>query len=334
MKTALGLLMLISIAFSVTSCFKEDEKVTPHVPGDAMIDTIELTGYYKNQVYYDLGTKTPVQVSLRNKWDLSFECAPNGWHIRLNTSCFMYAADLGNTGIGLPADTTGVPWKFDVSNGKADSTAIGVWFTINGSDTISNGHTYAINRGLDELGNPRGMRQLVIDSIASDVFYFRVSDFNGGNQKSYSVAKNPTVSNILFTFDSGTGVASEPDKNNWDLVFTQYTTLLYTDEGTPYPYLVTGVLMNPNLVIAAMDSLTAFTDVNYELINNFSFSNNQDQIGYDWKYYSFDSGSYTIRPQMIYIIRDTEGFYYKLHFLGFYNDKGEKGYPTIEFQKL
>ncbi len=334
MKPVFRIVTFLVLPFLAASCFKEDVKVTPHQPGNTIIDTIALTAQYKNQVYYDLGTKTAVFTNLRKQWDLSFECAANGWHVRLNTSCFMYSADMGTLDIGQPVDTTGVSWRFDTSNGKADSTAIGTWFTLNENDTVSNGHLLVINRGLDELGNPRGMRQLEIDSLSNNVFYFRVANFNGSNVKSYSVARNSLANHILFTFDSGSDVVTEPANHSWDLLFSQYTTLLYTDQGEPYPYLVTGVLLNPELVQVAQDSLDPFENITFETVSKLSFSNQQDKIGYDWKFYSFDTGSYTVRMNLNYVIRDTEGFYYKFRFLGFYNNKGEKGFPSIEYQRL
>jgi hypothetical protein len=59
-----------------------------------------------------------------------------------------------------------------------------------------------------------------------------------------------------------------------------------------------------------------------------------DFIGYDWKYYDFETGSYTVDFSRSYIIRTRAGFYFKLRFAGFYNASGEKGYPVIEFQRL
>ncbi|MEZ5083051.1 MAG: HmuY family protein [Bacteroidales bacterium] len=63
-----------------------------------------------------------------------------------------------------------------------------------------------------------------------------------------------------------------------------------------------------------------------------------DVIGYDWKVLQGDvnSGnvSYNIVPNRNYIIRNRNGFVYKLRFIEFYNTLGEKGYPTIEFQLL
>ena len=334
MTLFLRLMVFLALPFLVVSCFKEDVKVLPHQPGNTEIDTIALTSLYKNQVYYDLGTKSAVQTNLRKQWDISFECMSGGRHIRLNTSCFMVAADLGVKDINLPADTTGSKWRFDTSNGNPDSTAFGTWYSVTGSDTVSIGHTYAINRGLDEQGNPRGMRQFVVDSLVNNIFYFRVAGFDGSNVRSYSLAKNPTVNHVLFTFDSGANLVTEPADNTWDLLFTQYTTLLFTSAGLPYPYLVTGVLINPSLVEVAQDSTRAFADISFANVSGLAFSNRQDIIGYDWKFYSFDTGSYTVLMNRNYIIRDTLGFYYKFRFLGFYDVKGEKGYPSIEYQKL
>ena len=59
-----------------------------------------------------------------------------------------------------------------------------------------------------------------------------------------------------------------------------------------------------------------------------------DGIGHDWKYYDFDAGIYTIRPNMNYLIRSVTGYYFKLRFTAFYNRDGLKGYPVIEYQRL
>ncbi|MBK7172796.1 MAG: HmuY family protein [Bacteroidales bacterium] len=318
----------------LTACFKEDEKVTPHLPGNTLVDTVELTNLYKYQVFYELNSATSVGSSLRKQWDIAFESSPEGWHIRLNTSCFMYAAAFPGQEFGIMADTTNASWKFDNSNGDADSLAIGKWFTVNGNDTVSNGNLLIVNRGIDELGNDRGYRQLIIDSLSGGIFYFRTAKFNGSDQKSYVLNKVPGSNYSLFSFDTGVSPLEEPPSNAWDLMFTQYTTLLYTDLGEPYPYLVTGVLMNPVNVSVARDTSHTFSEITIESVEGLQFSNQQDFIGYDWKYYDFDTGSYTVDLNKIYVIRDNKGFLYKLRFLGFYNNLGEKGFPSFEFQRL
>jgi hypothetical protein len=65
-----------------------------------------------------------------------------------------------------------------------------------------------------------------------------------------------------------------------------------------------------------------------------SYTQALDAIGYDWKTYDFTAGSYTVRTGLSYIIMDTHGYCYKFRFTGFYNKKGEKGYPVVELQQL
>jgi len=327
--------IILVLPFILSSCFKDDEPVTPHQPGNSLTDTISLMPTYKYQVYFDLSSHEVMASLHKDSWDLAFESTPGGFLVRLNSSNFMYAADEGIREIGLPADTAGAIWKFDKSDGNPDSTAIGNWSFISGSDTIGNNHVFALNLGLDDLGNARGYRQLAIDSISKGTYYFRTSAFDGTDVKSHAVSKDPSVNAALFSFDSSSGESSsEPRLTTWDLLFTQYTTLLFTDIGEAYPYLVTGVLLNPSGTEAAVDTVHQFESITYDIAKTMQFSMARDAIGYDWKYYNFDTGAYTVSTSRFYIIRDQEGFYYKLRFTGFYNKVGQKGFPSFEFQRL
>jgi len=330
-------LIIVGLAVLVSSCFKEDEKVTAHIPGNYTTDTVALYESYRNQVYYSLSDSNAVKTNLKDLWDLGFESSPRGWRVILNSSCFMKSAYLAGQQFGSPVDTTGATWLFNPSDGSADSVAIGQWFEINGSDTIGTNRMLLIDRGIDELGNLRGFNQLVIDSLVQGTYYFRLADFDGANPLSFSVTKQGDVNYTNFSISSPSTIISEPPRTSWDLLFSQYTTLLYTDLGEPYPYLVTGVLLNPTLVEVAVDSITPFDNIDFEKAKSMTFTKQADRIGYDWKRYDFTGGSYTVNSDLIYIIRDTKGFYYKLRFIGFYryvNNKAEKGFPSFEYQKL
>jgi hypothetical protein len=319
----------------LTSCFKEDEMVQPHHSGNVITDTIELTQNYKYQVYFKLHSDSKVATNLRTGWDLAFECKQEGTHILLNSSCFMKVADCGIVPFAQPIDTTGLVWKFDRSDGNPDSTALLHWIRINGTDTIYPGHVYAIDRGLDENGNNLGLRQVIFDGIKQNRYSFRWANIDGTAATQAGIEKDTTVNFIHYSLKNGGEQSSpEPDKNGWDLLFSQYSTILFTDEGDPYPYLVTGVLLNQNGVSVALDSTNSFSDINFETARNLAYSRNLDAIGYDWKFYNFSTSSYTVLFNRTYIIRDTEGYFYKLRFTGFYNALGQKGYPVFEYQQL
>jgi hypothetical protein len=97
---------------------------------------------------------------------------------------------------------------------------------------------------------------------------------------------------------------------------------------------VTGVLSNRNNVEVAVDSVNDFAAITFAQVSQLNFSKSLDAIGYDWKNYDFESGAYTVNSKITYIIRNYSGLTYKLRFIGFYNDTGEKGYPVIEHQLL
>ena len=336
LRILLNILIIIS-ALLVTSCFKQDELVARHVPGKYTTDTVELTSNYKNQVYYSLIDSNSVVINDKDTWDLGFESSPLGWRVILNSSCFMKSAYLNGQNFGSPADTTGAIWLFNPSDGSEDSLAIGQWFTLNGSQVKGSDRLLLIDRGLDVNGEPRGFSQLVIDSLVNNIYYFRIAEMDGTNPKSYSITKKSGFNHVLFSISNPSLVISEPENTSWDLLFSQYTTLLVTDAGDPYPYLVTGILLNPLSVEVAVDSITPFADINFEKAQGMKFSKQADRIGYDWKKYDFTSGSYTTNSDITYIIRDTKGFLYKFRFIGFYkylNNRLQKGYPSFEYQKL
>ena len=314
------------------SCFKEDEMIAPHPRGDVQTDTIAMTETYKFQLYFSLDSGRVAGWNIKTASDLGFECTPSGWHILLNSSIFMKAADLGAVEFGIKHDTVGANLIFDKSDGNPDSTAIGRWFTVSGGDTVSNNHVYAVSRGLDELGNPLGLYQVIFDSLKSGTYYFRYTLLSGGAAQNGAVHKDPLVNYLWFSFMENITKPLEPSNSQYDFLFTQYTTMLY-DKGNPYPYLVTGVLSNRTDVAVARDTVHSFSVITRDMALKVQYSLALDAIGYDWK--DFDKNyNYTIHPNLSYIIRNKSGNYFKLRFIGFYDRNGSKGYPVIEYQSL
>jgi hypothetical protein len=298
-----------------------------------------MTQYYTNQIYFDLEKGEEVSVNNKNEWDLGFESSAEGSHIILNTSAFMVAANTGITDFNQVTDTTGLQWKFDKSDGNLDSTAIGSWFSIGQFDTIYSQNVFIINRGYTDLGMLRGLKKIQFDRVSVNQFHFRFANLDGSEEHDFSVQKDPEVSFTCFSFtDRGQQLSFEPPFDTWDILFSQYTTLLYTDEGNPYPYLVTGVLLNRRNVEASIDTIHDFSSIDNQEAESLELHSTLDYIGYDWKKLEGDVNSgnvtYTIVPGRSYIIRNRKGFIFKLRFTGFYNNQGEKGYPTIEFKLL
>lgn len=320
----------------MSSCFKEDE---PYPAFEMQTTTIEMGQYYLYQSYFNLPSNEVVSSNEKNNWDLGFECGDTSWHIRLNTSAFMLAAHAGTKDFEQVIDTAGFQWRFDKSDGNPDSTAIGSWVSIEGTDTLYTNEVYIVDRGYDHLGNRRGLKKMMFTLVDSVSYRFRYADMNGANENTFAVSKHEGVYFTCFSFaNGGQQIDLEPRTDSWDLFFTQYTTLLYTDEGDPYPYLVTGVLSNPGHIELAMDSLKAYDDVDRAYASALIYSGNCDLIGYDWKDLIGDVNSgnvyYEIVPGRNYLIRTRKGLYFKMRFINFYSETGEKGFPSFQYDVL
>lgn len=330
---------VLMLMILLSSCFKEDEKVEPYPRGNVVTRTIGMTEYYTYQIYFDLEDSTEVSSNNKNEWDIGFESGLEGSLIILNSSAFMYIGNSGSKDFEAVNDTTDLDWKYDKSDGDLDSTAVGNWFSISSDDTVYSNQVYVVDRGFDDQANPRGHKKIVFLDVDETSYQFRFANLDGSDEVVAEVEKQSTVNFVCYSFENGGEVKFfEPDVDTYDLLFSQYTTLLYTDEGDPYPYLVTGVLVNRDVVEVAIDSSQNFHDLERSDIEGLELKSQLDVIGYDWKVLQGDvnSGnvSYNIVPNRNYIIRNRNGFVYKLRFIEFYNTLGEKGYPTIEFQLL
>jgi predicted secreted protein len=319
-----NILLLSSIVILVSSCQKEELPVPAHDPGDIITATVNMESDYKWQIYYDLKTNTVVGQNLKTRWDLGFESSPNGFHIILNSSKAMFARNTGITDFLSVTDTIGfsASKKWDEASGNLDSTAIGDWRNTN--------NVYVIDRGYDEAGVHQGFRKIQFQSVDANKYIVRLAQLNGTGDTTLQINKDSAYNFTFLSFNNNDVVLIEPPKTTWDLVFTQYTHIFY--DGPPMPYLVTGCLLNRYNTEAKMDSLITFSSINLAIAENYILSSKINTIGYEWKV--FTGGTFKIKYQMNYIIKDSEGYYYKLRFIDFYNSSGVKGNPKWEYQQL
>jgi hypothetical protein len=189
-----------------------------------------------------------------------------------------------------------------------------------------------VDRGKDELNRTVGFKKVQFKTDNSD-FLVRHANPDNTDETVSSISWDEDAERVYYSFDNGV-VEIEPGPSRWSLLFSKYTTMLFTNEGEAYPYLVTGVLLNPSGVTAILDTIHDFSAIELSDTLDLQLTLRRDVIGYEWKYYNFDDAVYTIEPGMAYVIRDGNGLYYKLRFIDFYNDTGEKGQPKFEFVRL
>ena len=318
---------LIFIYFLFISCEQNEIAIEKHPMGEIEESQISMGSNYSRQIFYNASTNMVVSNNLKTDWDLAFETSENGAQIIINSSTFSQISELTNHMFDdpVPVSIQDLTWQWDSPEGIYYSTAFGVTPSSN---------TYILDRGYNLDGTSRGYRKIKIDSVNSTAFFITCANLDNTGLQNFEVKKDSRYNYQYLSFNDNSILNIEPPKDDWDLVFTQYTHLFVDNIETP-AYLVTGVLINYlNNVMVAKDTVNSFDAITLDIINTYSFSNYQDAIGYNWKEYNFQSQAYTVNTDITYILKDVSDRYFKMRFIDFYNDNGIKGYPKFEIQEL
>ena len=324
------IIFLFIFASILVSCRKDDAIMDDVLKGQInlnqeyglRISESSLGSDYSMQAYYDLGTGENVSSNLVIEWDIAI--AKDDQHIILNSAkTNLRAAKIGGewTDEVIPEEHE-LDW--DSPDGEIQGRAIGLAmdeiFLIDRGSTGSGADT-------EQFGYKIGM----LTTSDNGDFELLVADPDGENEQNFVITFSEDHSYTFINLDSGI-IEIAPPAADWDLLFTSYLHI-FDAETFPFPYQVTGCMLNWEGVRAIELENTEFESVDLSVINTDTFSQELDIIGYDWKIYDFDLG-FIIRENRVYVIEDYEGDYYKLAFTSFYNAEGVKGNPQFEFQKL
>lgn len=332
------LFLILPILF--LSCIPEESPVEPFDRGDMQIGDVEMGNFYEYQIYYSLTSNNEVSINETVAWDIGFSCPDTTLHIILNYSTSARAVNLGkidfdNINEDVLEEIEEEDWKFDNQFGNIDSTSIGTWWMYNNGEINSKHDVYIIDRGITPKGRSRGYVKLRITGFENNSYFIEFAELDENILYKFEVNKDNQFNYKQFCFtDGGLIVQLEPDKNSWDLLFSKYIDLLYTNEGDALWYSVTSVLLNENGVQAAMIKSNDFNSIDISVVDTLNFNSTINTIGHEWKYFDLESNSYTVLDDQIYIIKNVDGFYFKLKFVEFYNESGLKGYPKFELKLL
>jgi len=317
--------------FSLTGCLPKEG---PSPPYYAHIKTFPYS-IYTNQVYYSLAKDTVVSHNSLGDWDLGFEASEEGSHIIVNSGDLLAVTNLGSVDIHLVnPSVAGAKWVYDASDGNFDSLAINQWVDVSTIPYLYSNDLYILARQ-DDQGIYVAYRKFKCVELTKDYYKILTGLMDQPIPDTVIVTKDPSVNFVCLSLRSGNSIVPiEPSKEDWDLLFTRYGTILFTDAGVPTPYSVNGVFINPNKVRVAKDNISDFLTVDSTYLSNYSFSSKWDIIGYDWKEVTINEAAntalYKPDPKKIYIIQDTRGDYYKLRFILYYKS-GLPGYPGFEY---
>lgn len=363
------LFLILSISLLLQSCLKDNEDPIAVSPIEGAVANPAVDGPTQpNQVWVDLSDVdsegNPKQtLNRRTDWDLAFYSG-DSFKVILNSSIMMAAGKIPNiTDINQvkESDVTDLKTKVQVAN--FDPANVAYIDDVNGNFPTgytaiseiaindSDNAVYLVNMGRDIYdgdvavgsittgGDSRGWMKVQITRSGSSAYKIKYAKIEDTNYKEYIISKNTDYSFNFFSLTNSKELLIQPQKEKWDLCFTVFTNVI-EGAGT-YIY---GDFVVDNIVGgAASYQVTVPSNVNAtEYYNNFKASDidmskfnyaDQRTIGANWRNPVGTNGLETYGDRF-YVLKDPEGFYFKIKFLRMTNDQGIRGYPQFEYKPL
>ncbi|MFN4913943.1 MAG: HmuY family protein [Sphingomonadales bacterium] len=339
-KNKLYILFVILTCLSITACEKDEPLYTaPEVPLGTQSATFAMGENYENQLWFEFSTQKTASNSF-GLWDIGFSLSEkNNIIINCGKHSAYAVTYMENTNFRdiQYIEESKHNWTFDNPNGHADSLSFSGWCeSYQSGKAKPKDRLYIINRGADSLGTKKYIKLKMLGREGGSYHFQWGALTDTTPHDVYITAKNE-YNYAYYCFSTEKEVYNEPfQRDNWDIVITTYKQTV-TEEtiGTTMPYILRGVLSNPNKVkVLELNNVIDFNAINLQYAKSLVFSNFLNEIGYDWKTWSLSANKYTVNQKKIFIILDAKGNYFKMRFVDFYNDKGEKGYPKIAWELL
>ncbi len=359
--------LLVGALFITQSCINDNEDAVA-VPGvQGSITDPNVGGPTQpNQIWIDLSdvdsnNKPKQTVTRRTDWDLAFYSG-SSFKVILNSSIMMAAGKV--TGItdfsqvnqsNVTAlmsqvqvanfNPSNVPYIDEVKGNFPEGyTAIQEIKLIDADNPV-----YLVNMGKEIYngsvaegavatgGNSRGWKKVQI-LRAGEGYKVKSADLDGGNYYEVTVAKNTAYNYSFVSLKDKRQLFIQPEKNKWDLCFTVFTNTIDGAGSYIFADFVThnnvGGVGAYEVLVSSGSGLDAYNNFKLSDIDPSKFTyTDQRIIGASWRN-PVGTNGLEVYGDRFYIIKDADGYYFKVKFSRLTNLKGERGYPQFEYKPL
>ena len=319
-------------------CFTDEEPIQPLEP-----HSTELSMYrpLNGQVYYSLKERKVLKQNGVNDWDMAFNCAPGKYDILLNTARGMGSYNTQSKDFNGQYSEEDYPWTFDKCNGQEDQSCLGEWGDFDFENPQSFGDVYLVSLGIDLSGLPSGIVKLRVNGYSDNKYHILIGDLDDRYEREYIIEKNDSFNFVYLSFEKNKVLNLEPPKNDWDLLFTSYTTPKRGPKSPPLSLSVTkdhelvdGVLMNPYRREISVDTTSSFEDINFFDVEGYQYSDHTNVIGRRWYAWNPEKLEFRITRFNTFILRDDDKNFYALDFTDFRKIQTTRSSTRFIFKSL
>lgn len=337
----LSFLICIAALFALSSCEEEETPIKPRKKRDQVTDSTGWPSFeyqlslgddtYGTQIYLDLSSEQVVQQHHEDEWDLAFSCTSGDLTVLLNSARLMQAAKTESEDLLDDFVVADYNFTYDHPSGYSDSLAIGEGWL--GGGEKGHGKVYLVSLGNNRFGEELGVAKVKISSFKDGQYLVSYTDIKSGNIREAKIPVDPSKSFVYLSLANNEFLPDlEPAREDWDILFTTYTFFFYLEDGF-FPYHVAGAWLNPHQTQGLRLKDKTFETFSSQDLLGLELSNLRDVIGYDWKIFDFDTQAYSMSKD-VFLIQDSENNTYKMTFVDFYNESGQKGHPKLRIQRV
>ncbi|ASK32546.1 hypothetical protein CEY12_21740 [Chryseobacterium sp. T16E-39] len=368
----LKIFSFLFIIIAVQSCLSADEDPVQVPPITGSVIDADVGGPTESdQVWIDLSDSKKLTTNKRTDWDIAFYTGDD-YRVILNGSLAMAVAKIPNaTNINAVKESDVANLKgivqvgtFNPANMQYVDNPNGNFLTqSSGIDAIKENDAdnpiYLVNLGrnladpnsniaagsVSLSSDPRGWKKIQI-LRAPNGYKIRYADLNDLNYQEYIITKDTEYNFNFFNLKTGTPANIQPKKKNWDLAFTTFT----NEVVDPATGLSAGSYFYADFIITNITSGVSAYQVTVtgsldQAYNSFKLSNvdptklvsnDQRAIGDKWRTTTgtSDVAGAFVYADRFFVLKDAEGFYFKLRFNKMKDPQGNRGHASFEFEPL
>jgi len=367
-------ILFFAVALQSCLSADEDPVYIPPIKGAVLQPNISgekegfKPGSEPNQVWVKL-SDSAMTANKRTDWDLGFYSGDE-FRVVINGSIIMAAGKIPNaTNIDAVSPSQVASLQNEIMVGSFVASNLQYVDNPNGlflnqttgiapiSSNDSDSPIYLVNMGRDIYnetiapgsaitgGDSRGW--MLIQIIRSNNGYkLKYKDLNSTDSHlEYTIVKNPDYALNFFSLKQGKEVTIQPKRKNWDIGFTVFTNeVFYTPGGLSagsYVYAdfvinnITDGVGSYEVVVPTGNNADQYYDSfkTSDIDASKFIFNDQRAIGDHWRTVTGNNGA-QVYGDRFYVIKSSDGFFFKLRFNKMLNSKGERGYPEFEYEPL
>lgn len=354
--------LLIGASFISQSCINDNEDPVAVAPSDgARVDPNVGGATQPNQVWFDFGTDTEI-VTKRTDWDIALYSGSE-FKVVLNSSIMMAAGKIPNvTNIDAVTEASVATLKNQVQ--VADFNPANVAFIDDVKGDFPAGYTaieeikaneadnavYLVNMGKDIYtgtvptgsvttgGDSRGWMKVQIVRTATG-YKVKYAELNAASHQEVSISKNTAYNYNFVSLKNNKELFIQPEKKKWDICFTVFTNTIVGAGSYIYADFVTinnvgGAAAYEVIVPSTSSGVEAYTNfISADVDQSKFIHNDQRIIGSNWRN-PVGTNGLEVYGDRFYVVKDAEGFYFKLRFTRLTSAAGERGRPQFEYKPL